>query len=411
MIGRSRIRASAGGLFALTLACGAAAQNHTGGWGYTKDGSVNPSLCRVDDNGVDSVVMAAVPVPSRVRPALMMARDNRQILAIATPFLVEVDLVTSAVRATRVAHRTDTWISDVIVDGDGSYVALIGQPPSLVTTSPGGAVTTIVSSALKQPWGLTRDIDTGDLFAATSAGLIRISETGAVSTVFSTGVAFTDIDQDIRTGDLFLARWNHVVRADRHGTATTILRYGGSLTYVSSIHMDRASAATQRLVIEDSSVHPGIHYVDLASGVLTTLAPPNLTGYRHVFPYRGRNVVSIRTAPERWKIELDFPGQAGNGYLVALSASGVRPGVPLADGRHICLNPDALTLLSLGGLLGRHFTGRVGRLDGTGHATAVLDTHGLWLPGGARIWIQAITLDPNAPLGIHTVADPQLIRM
>ena len=55
--------------------------------------------------------------------------------------------------------------------------------------------------------------------------------------------------------------------------------------------------------------------------------------------------------PGRWKVRLDFPGEARRAYAAAISLSGIRPGVKLADGRRILFNPDWLSVASLLGLL------------------------------------------------------------
>lgn len=49
------------------------------------------------------------------------------------------------------------------------------------------------------------------------------------------------------------------------------------------------------------------------------------------------------------------------------------------------------------------------RLDGGGRGWARLDLRRFRSLGGLRVWIQVVTLDPWAPLGIATIADPAIL--
>jgi hypothetical protein len=106
-----------------------------------------------------------------------------------------------------------------------------------------------------------------------------------------------------------------------------------------------------------------------------------------------------------------FPsGYSWTPYALALSLSGVRPGVLLPDGRRLPLNVDALTHAVLFGGLG-HFLSfaSVGRLGPLGLAFTYLDVSRLPGVSGIRVWAVAVALDPAAPLGLGTISDPILI--
>ena len=70
------------------------------------------------------------------------------------------------------------------------------------------------------------------------------------------------------------------------------------------------------------------------------------------------------------------PAHADQVYLLLGSASGMEPGIPLPGGAVLPLNWDAFTRMVLNLLHTPYFTGFSGVLDGTGRATAQLDTRG-----------------------------------
>ena len=164
------------------------------------------------------------------------------------------------------------------------------------------------------------------------------------------------------------------------------------------------------MAIGSTSVDSGVFFMDLRTRALITLFSSN-TGfplvYHKVFP--AREVATLKTASGKWEVKLHFANQGGNAFAVGLGTSGVRPGIGLPDGRRVSFNPDPLTPLSIDGRLGAVFTGNVGVLDLNGRATAKLDVSRFPVLKGLRVWIQALTLDPNAPLGIRTVPDPVLV--
>jgi len=123
-----------------------------------------------------------------------------------------------------------------------------------------------------------------------------------------------------------------------------------------------------------------------------------------------RNLAPILiAAPNDRVIRLSFPGDAGRSYVLALSLSGYTPGIGLADGRVIPLNPDALTFLTATQPIPPVLTGNVGVLRATAEGVVMFNANPL---GSAvknvRVWAAALTLDPQAPLGISQISGPLL---
>ena len=94
---------------------------------------------------------------------------------------------------------------------------------------------------------------------------------------------------------------------------------------------------------------------------------------------------------------------------MAMSMSGVRPGLLLKDGRTINLNPDWLTFFTLGALPPFWSPGP-GVLDGSGGAVARLDTSQLG-PIGLPLWFAMVVIDPLAPEGIAYILDTYVMRL
>lgn len=126
-----------------------------------------------------------------------------------------------------------------------------------------------------------------------------------------------------------------------------------------------------------------------------------------------RNVACLRTGPVNDReIRLSFPDQPGRPYLIALGLSGVRPGVPLGDGRQIHLRPDAAMFLSLAGGIPGVWNPGPGVLDPQGRALAALrlTAFGRGLRG-VPIWVSALVIDPAAPKGVAAIAETVVVLL
>lgn len=115
------------------------------------------------------------------------------------------------------------------------------------------------------------------------------------------------------------------------------------------------------------------------------------------------------STPNRWVLRLQAPTDVGRGYVIALSATGFSPGIPIGA-RTVPLVPDAIFALSIGNGLGALYTGGTGIVPATGVATATLDLRRFGSAlSGARVWAAAAILDPNAPSGFTRITRPQVL--
>jgi hypothetical protein len=121
------------------------------------------------------------------------------------------------------------------------------------------------------------------------------------------------------------------------------------------------------------------------------------------------DLTSRLLGPDRWQIDVSFPGYPAKPYVVAISLSGTRFGFPV-DTRTVNLTPDSFTLAGASGHLWPIFTGNNGILDRSGRAAAGLDLS--LLKGalkGQPIYFVALVLDPKAPNSIAMISDPYMI--
>jgi hypothetical protein len=117
-------------------------------------------------------------------------------------------------------------------------------------------------------------------------------------------------------------------------------------------------------------------------------------------------------APNGRSLRLDFPGEGGRAYVVAFGMSGPRPGVRLADGRPVPINPDALTWASVSGGLGSILRGTVGVLDPVGRARVTVDTNSLGSRlKGLRVWAVALLLDRTSLSGVSHIVGPAVLNI
>ena len=419
---------------AVALASG---QSHTAGWSFIGDANAaSPyavTVGRVDRHGVFTTILALnrLLAYDHGQGGALEPDDQTYVVAILskvnTGKLLRVDSQGTILQTLPVLTQPPPqggFVHDVMVDPNGDYIVVTGPPTAaqkacLLKVDRQGAVSTVFAGQnLGYATSVTMDIDTGNflLLDNRTRDLYSITPDGA--TVTSVGrfgptlYILNQVTQHVGSGDTFVGSWSTygavLLRMNAIGQSSVYLPSGLYGAY--GVHADRSSAANPRLLVGSTSVDSGLFYVDLRTQAITTLVSTAVgfpLVYHKVFP--SRDVATIRQAPSRWDVRLHFPGEAGNAYVVGLGLSGVRPGLGLPDRRRLCFNLDDLTRLSLGGLLGLRFTGYAGRLDAAGRATATLDTSP-W-PGlrGLRVWIQALTLDPNAPLGIRTIPDPVVL--
>jgi len=273
------------------------------------------------------------------------------------------------------------------------------------------------------------DIDTGDLLVqsrSTPDPLWRITRDGAsTTTVASGGDPRYGITQHIPTGDIFTGSCcgdfsppeNIFQYPGGTSIATVWLSSASPPVGVYSLKADRSSAANQRLILgafRPSSTPRGpggIYTVDISTKTVNHLTTINASLYETEILYR-RNVHSYATGKGTWNIGITIPEDAGKTYVMAVSASGVRPGIPFADGRLASLTPDTITIVGLTSGLAPYLTNTMGTLSAQGKATAKLNLSSFGpVANGVILFFDVMTLDPAAPLGIKTITDPHVIKV
>lgn len=416
--------------FAVALVGGrTVAQSHTEGHLFV-GGPLNPiGLGVVGPTGRISTLFPASALGAMGIGRATMDVDNQGVAAtFSLPSGIGVVLVDRGGQAStitmfptpfgRLAPPPDV---DIGPTGDVEVLApAAAGPPGLFTIDRAGAMTTILqSSAFANPVSFIRDVDSGD-FVVWDVGnlfspprLLRIAADGSslaatnVVTTVSYGRAY-EIAQDRRSGELYFGTGFALLRADVLGRVSSLWP-GVPFSRLMSLAADRASDASPRLIGAFGSRESWLMAHDVRTGAVTTLASdPNLSNVFSVTPYRGRNVATIERAPRLWEVSLSFPAEPSKAFVCGVGISGARPGVAVGN-RRILLNPDEATRLGVTGGLGPILRGAAGVLDGNGRATAFLDLRRFPALGGLRIHLVALVLDPSAPFGVSTIADPVLV--
>lgn len=365
---------------------------------------------------------------------LAMDTDNRRVIcgdgssAFGIHGLLAIDPATLAV--TTIIQNGNLLYGplDLAVNGDGDYVFTNRYAEPIAPTftrygiglfkySPAtkklSTITTTVRLGRPGNWsgGLAIDIDSGDYVVqdrewSAGAPLLRINDTGSIATLASGLDPRYTITQDLRTGDWYSPAGSQIwVVKPNSSKPTSLFTPGGGGGWHSAIAFDRASAAAPRIVSRDGRA---LYFIDPATGLVTTTALSSSSGTPWAITfYRGRNLCSVQTAPGQYTLRLSFPDEGGKGYLMAMSLTGVRPGIALPDGRTIPLAADAFTTLSLLGLMGSAWSRGPLVLDGSGEAAGALDVTGLPV-SGVRCWIAALVVEKGI---VGTVADPIVIKL
>jgi hypothetical protein len=408
------------------------AQHHTAGWSVitsASSASTAPAIGQIDNSGKMTTVLAGSALPQNVyaQGGTLDFDDRTYVVALLSKAingsLLLVDRTGFILQTVQVLSKSPAngggFINDVILDHNGDYIVVVGvgggATPGLLRVDRGYMVTTVYQGTpLTEAKMVTTDINTGNFLVVDSSGRWVYSIAPDGSAIISVGIFSsthslnTQITQDIRTGDMFVGSWASqgvlLFRMSSSGVATTFLTGGLNAAY--GVHADRSTAANPRLAMGALGTAPAACFVDLTTKAITTLHTGTTIFYQ-VFP--NREVGTIKRGPGNCEISMHFQGEGGSPYVVGLSLSGVRPGVALPDGRRINLQVDSLTVLSVNGLLGPLFTGYTGTLNAFDRASALLNVSGLPPLKGVRVWAQVVTLNPSAPLGIQTIADPVIL--
>jgi hypothetical protein len=396
--------------------------------------SYNTDLLSIAGGGIfNSKVLYAVSPTGVVTPlhafplllhpeTLVHHVDNRSlVLNYTNPFAV-VTFDPTTLQATSVLHAGPP-LRDILSlrpYHTGDYLAAEGLSSSSIqlVRADGSGTSTVFGPGTERIEAVDQDLFTGKVLAGmstnTGPSLIRIDPmTGNFVTLDPNPRQVTSLVQDHRDGAVYygtrenaIFRWHPAVGVTPFlpagppaGSDPTSLTFdrdvGNGILVVGNTHrivrIDFAPGGTPVVVAVHDQLPPApVAAMDLA--------------FRH-----GRNLSSRRLGPgNRWSFGLSFPGEPGNGYVLAFSLTGFTPGLPIGS-RAVPLVPDAVFVASItGGLVGLLQNG-IGVLDGGGRATAALDLSVFGSLAGLKLWAAVATLDPTAPAGIRTLSKPIVV--
>ncbi|MBN2491434.1 MAG: hypothetical protein JXQ29_11355 [Planctomycetes bacterium] len=400
------------------LVAGVAAQNHPNGY---VGGSGSGQVIFFSSQGVATTVT----VGTSTCYGLVMDAPNRVLLAANLDNLIyRVDPVTRAIIGS-IPGVSSPY--DLAIDCHGDLI--VATSSAVLKIDASNTITTIASALSTIYGGMTIDPNTGDILVQSAAGtdpVLRVARDGSSVVTLGGGMdARYGMDYHIPTDSIYSGSCcGDFSPADAiyqlpmlSTTATIFLGSAAPPVGVYSLKADRSSAAVPRLVLgafapAASSRGPGgIFHIDVATKSVTTFStlPPNASLYETEILYR-RNVQTIRTATGQWAVGIKIPEDWAKVFVLAVSTTGIRPGVPLPGGRTAYLTPDTVTFLGLTTGLAPFLTGAAGQLDAGGEAVAKLNLTAIGKPAnGLRLFFLALTLNPAAPGGIETVTDPTVL--
>jgi len=301
---------------------------------------------------------------------------------------------------------------------DGDFAVTGTAPPfqgALIKVRPdgSGATTIHVGAPFRGPQAVIQDLNTGHILMGDLTGqtLYDVAFDGTITTVWISAMNFPfSMTQDHTDGTILLGNggrsWLYGFhRLDRFTQRMTTVVQPSVVNNANAICFDRW-LGTGEIIVGSGPVHR----IDGRKGtVITTYAglPWNNTGMCFE---QGRNIVTIRVSrPNQWRFDLNFPGEGGRRYLLALSFTGFRPGIPV-DSRVIPLFPDTLFGLSVTGGLAPYLQNGFGILDPKDRASAALDLRSFGnLLSGIPVWAAAVTIDRNAPSSMATISKPVVL--
>jgi len=327
---------------------------------------------------------------------------------------------------------------DVLVNQDGDLV--VGTQASdknwkLFKVTPNGSVTTFLTTfslgrSAKFNGPIEINIDTGNylVFDGTTQTtlmypVLEVTPNGIVTTWSTGGGAGWanrySAPQNHRNGHIegpFHSQ--KLIYQLKKGTTsrTTLATLAVTDPILGASDFDLQTAAKQRWVAFGSS--PGathVYYIDRTSFTVTsTHVRKTQTTAKFIIFARGKHIQTEKLAQHKWKIWLSCPRFPNRKYRLVGGLSGVRPGVPVSDGRNINLNVDAITYATLNNSLPGIWNPGPGILDAKGGAEGQLDLSLLSLPPsglGIPFWIAMAVLDPKAPSGIAYLPDTFVMRL
>jgi hypothetical protein len=396
----------------LLIGVGLSAQTHNQGY---IAGSHSGVLLTVDPQGSTK----ASRIGTGTLYGLTMDVDNRQVVVCHHPDeILQVDPRNGAVLGTLWKGPPLLAVRDVAIDHHGDYyITDAAQNGVLRLTRDGRMLTVRLDSfRMDSPFGgLTVDVHTGDLLlldVAYDDALLRLSRDGqrleTVGTAFDGQYGFA---QHLPSGEIYAGAGGGAsgsiqrLRPYRN-LAEFFALYPQTAMY--ALKADRSSALNQRLVGTGANRMGGIWFIDMVTAQAQSFTLFGQSAFEIDFLY-GRNLQTVRTAPDQWEVRISFPEAPAKGYLLLASLQGPGPAWMTPDGRALNLGPDSLFFLTLQGEISPCLTGNHGVLNMRGEARAHLDFRSLMSRlNGLRLWMVALALDPAAPAGIQTISDPYL---
>jgi hypothetical protein len=417
--------------------------------GFTGDYILGGSLYGTSDAvfRVDAVTLKLTTLTTGITPSstshyvweVIMAEDNTNFYALSAHYGAAAKIVkldpAGKVLAT-VYQGTTALMKNAVnmhMDQNGKLVVFdcagtANGPSTYFEIDPGtGALSTVATVPRGDSYYGTaiQDIDTGDYLSFVNDMVHRCDRvTHAVTTLVNTGVriARMSLGQDTLSGICYAGTYNGSASLLElnltQGTMKTLNTTGLGGTY--GLKFDRrVNAGMNRMFVAHgrfSSSPNGISVFD-TTGKMTAITSWN-GGTGTPMPYslevEGTREVQpvLFLAPNDRQILLNFPHHGLKSYVCAIGISGIRPGIPLGDGRLIHLVPDSVAIASLQGAFDSLIPNRVGILDAQGRAVSGLNLNLLGQAvRGLSVFFQVIVLDPKAPAGVAVVAEPYVLKL
>jgi hypothetical protein len=371
---------------------------------------------------------------------VIMAENNTNFYAMSASRLSTMQIVKIDPKGTvlgTVFSDTGTTVKNAVnmyLDQNGKLVVLdttgtttLGLLYEIDPTT--GVLTTVASLAKGDSYygSGARDLDTGDHLVYVNDSVFRVDRvTGAVTTPFvgGTRIARMGFGQDTLTGLAYGGAcctdtlYEIDLVNNTYRTLVAAMNYHGNYGLKFERRVDAKTNALYNAngVFSTTTKNNGITLIDTTGKITTITHWAGGTGIP--MPYsleiEGSNEVQpvLILPPNGRRIYLSFPGHGGKSYVCAIGVSGIRPGIPLGDGRVINLLLDSIVIASVQGALDAFIPNRLGILDATGQATTGLDVNILGTAvQGLPVVFQVLVLDSAAPKGIAVVAEPYTIKL
>ncbi len=409
-------------LFALTLVAGAWAQNH--GENFVLSGS---SIQILDGKGSFTTLFNNPGTAHGV----VMDVDNKHIIygEGTTNGWLRLDPTNNAVTTILTDANVFDYTTEITIDHMGDFIvgsSDINRNYGLYRIS--GLSISTLATTLKMgipgsfTGGIVRDVDTGNFVLQTYGGsagphpMVSIAPDGVFTTIVANvstvGGPRYQLAQDMRTGDFYVgsndSTQGYLIKVTRKGASSVVATNPDRFAF-NVLVADRASSHAPRLVNPYRST---LYYTDLKTYAVTTVLVNGASvSPRGITFYQGRNIQTVLTAPGKYDLNFSFPAYAGKTYAAAIGISGIRPGIPLPDGRNILLNLGPLAVASVANVLQPLFNPGPGQLDKNGEAKGSMDLTSLPPKMGIVAYLMVVVLDSSAPLGIAVIADPWVMPL